>query len=186
MAAQALSYVRLMRLQWFILKTNNGHENKVRGNLIQKLDSSKKRQFVPQIVIPTEQVIEIKDGQKVPKEVRKYPGYLLVQARLPMVYSELKDTKGVRGFVGAGDEPAPLSAEEVAKMIGHAGRAPERSKAPAFKVGDTVRITSGPLVDFTGEISQVDTNSAKLTLLVPIFGRPTATEVEWSQVRKDS
>jgi len=172
-------------MKWYTLLTTAGHENKVRTDLMQRLQNAGKDRYVREMVVPTRQVTEIKDGKKVVKEQRFMPGYLLVNIELPMVHGDILSTRGVRGFLGS-QEPVAMMQVEVDRLLGRGqnnGRT--AADAPSFKVGETVKIISGPLSDFTGEISEVDEKAAKLTVMVPIFGRPTPTEVEWSHVRKD-
>lgn len=174
-------------MKWYALQTNAGHENKVRTDLLQHLSNQGKSRHVKDIIAPTERITEVRDGQKVTREARLMPGYLLMLADLPLVYSIVKSTRGVRAFVGPGGEPSPLTQEEADRMLGRATAATTvKETAVQFAAGDVVRITAGPLADFTGEVSEVDPRSQKLTVLVAIFGRTTPAEVDWSQVRKDS
>lgn len=175
-----------MRMLWYALLTTPGHENKVKTDIMQRLANAGRSSHVREIAVPTQQVTEVRDGKKVVKEQRILPGYLLVQCALPLVHSDLKATKGVRGFAGPGGEPSALMQIEVDRMLGRGAKgAVAKKSAPAFEVGETVRITEGPLADFSGEISEVDNKADKLTVLVPIFGRTTPAEVSFAHVRKD-
>jgi transcriptional antiterminator NusG len=144
----------------------------------------KQEDKVVQVVVPTEQVVETKDGQKVTNERRVFPGYVLVQMELTdESWSLVKNTPGVTGFVGAQNKPVSLSRAEVDRILHTASV--ERPKAKAeFSVGEIVRVTSGPLSDFSGEVSEVNADQNKLKVMVSIFGRETPVELGFEQVKK--
>jgi transcriptional antiterminator NusG len=144
----------------------------------------KQEDKVVQVVVPTEQVVETKDGQKVTNERRVFPGYVLVQMELTdESWSLVKNTPGVTGFVGAQNKPVSLSRAEVDRIMHTASV--ERPKAKAeFSVGEIVRVTSGPLSDFSGEVSEVNVDQNKLKVMVSIFGRETPVELGFEQVKK--
>ena len=169
---------------WYVVNTYSGHENKVRTNLLHRIHSMKQEDKVVQVVVPTEQVVETKDGQKVTNERRVFPGYVLVQMELTdESWSLVKNTPGVTGFVGAQNKPVSLSRAEVDRIMHTASV--ERPKAKAeFSVGEIVRVTSGPLSDFSGEVSEVNVDQNKLKVMVSIFGRPTPVELDFLQVEK--
>lgn len=140
--------------------------------------------MVRQIVIPTEQVVETKDGQKVTSERRVLPGYVLVQMDLTDdSWSLVKNTPGVTGFVGAANTPAPLSREEVDHLLRVPTEQKVRSRAD-FEVGETVKVIAGPLSDFSGEIAEISPEQGRLKVLVNIFGRETPAELSFDQVKK--
>jgi transcriptional antiterminator NusG len=140
--------------------------------------------MVRQIVIPTEQVVETKDGQKVTSERRVLPGYVLVQMDLTDdSWSLVKNTPGVTGFVGAANTPAPLSREEVDHLLRVPTEQKVRSRAD-FEVGETVKVIAGPLSDFSGEIAEISPEQGRLKVLVSIFGRETPAELSFDQVKK--
>ena len=169
---------------WYVVNTYSGHENKVRTNLLHRIHSMKQEDKVVQVVAPTEQVVETKDGQKVTNERRVFPGYVLVQMELTdESWSLVKNTPGVTGFVGAQNKPVSLSRAEVDRIMHTASV--ERPKAKAeFSVGEIVRVTSGPLSDFSGEVSEVNVDQNKLKVMVSIFGRETPVELGFEQVKK--
>jgi transcription termination/antitermination protein NusG len=172
--------------QWFVINTYSGHENKVKANLEHRIISMNQAQRFRRVVVPTEQVIETKDGQKVQIEKRVYPGYLLVNMDLnDDAWSVVKNTPGVTGFVGAGAKPVPLSQGEVDKIL-HTGTATaERPRTTVeFALGETVKVTSGPLSDFDGEIVDVNPDAQKLKVLVDIFERQVPVELAFDQVKK--
>ena len=151
---------------WYVINTYSGHENKVKANLEHRIVSMNQRQRFRRVVVPTEQVIETKDGQKVQAEKRVLPGYVLVNMDLnDDAWTVVKGTPGVTGFVGAG------------------AAAPARSQVE-FSLGESVKITSGPLADFDGEITDVNPDAQKLQVMVNIFERQVPVELGFDQVKK--
>ena len=170
--------------RWYAVNTYSGHENKVKQNLEHRRVSLGQQNSLRQIVIPTEQIQELKDGQKIQKEQRTMPGYLLVNMNLTDdSWSLVKNTPGVTGFVGASNQPVPLSQQEVDRLLKREAAERPRTRAQ-FTIGETVKVVSGPLSDFSGEISEINEDAAKLKVLVSIFGRETPVEVGFDQVKK--
>ncbi len=170
--------------RWYVINTYSGHENKVKQNLEHRVQFMKQQEQVRQVVVPTEQVSEIKDGQKIQVEKRTMPGYVLVDMQMSDdSWSVVKDTPGVTGFVGSRDEPVPLSKSEVDRLL-HRETAEKPRVRAQFSIGESVKVVSGPLSDFSGEISEVNNDAAKLKVLVSIFGRETPVEVGFDQVKK--
>jgi transcription termination/antitermination protein NusG len=170
--------------RWYAVNTYSGHENKVKQNLEHRRVSLGQQNSVRQIVIPTEQIQELKDGQKVQEEQRTMPGYLLVNMNLTDdSWSLVKNTPGVTGFVGASNQPVPLSQQEVDRLLKREAAERPRTRAQ-FTIGESVKVVSGPLSDFSGEISEINEDAAKLKVLVSIFGRETPVEVGFDQVKK--
>ena len=171
--------------RWYVINTYSGHENKVKQNLEHRVVSLNQKRAVRQVVVPTETVQEVnKDNQKVAVEKRTMPGYVLVNMDLNEdSWGLVKGTPGVTGFVRASNEPIPLTQSEVNRMLKRevAVRAPTR---PQFSIGETVKVISGPLSDFSGEISEINEDASKLKVLVSIFGRETPVEVGYDQVKK--
>ena len=171
--------------RWFVINTYSGHENKVKHNLEHRVETMGQQTRVRQVVVPTESVSEIKDGKKVQVEKRTMPGYVLVNMEMTDdVWGLVKNTPGVTGFVGSRNKPVPLSPPEVDRLL-HRESAADRPRARAqFDVGETVKVISGPLSDFSGEIAEINEDAAKLKVLVSIFGRETPVEVGYDQVKK--
>ena len=170
--------------RWYVVNTYSGHENKVKQNLEHRAQSLNQRRAVRQVVVPTETVTEMKDNQKTSVEKRTMPGYVLVNMELnDDSWQLVKGTPGVTGFVGASNEPVPLTQPEVDRLLHReiAVRAPSRAQ---FAIGETVKVISGPLSDFSGEISEINQDASKLKVLVSIFGRETPVEVGFDQVKK--
>jgi transcriptional antiterminator NusG len=170
--------------RWYAVNTYSGHENKVKQNLEHRVLSMGAQRNVRQIVIPTEQVSEMKDGQRVQTEKRTMPGYVLVNMELNEdTWNVVKGTPGVTGFVGPQNKPVPLSQAEVDRLLKREAAERPRTRAQ-FSIGESVKVVSGPLSDFSGEISEVMDDAAKLRVLVSIFGRETPVEVGFDQVKK--
>ena len=170
--------------RWYAVNTYSGHENKVKHNLEHRVVSLNQKGNVRQVVIPTEVVSEMKDGQKVQSEKRTMPGYVLVNMDLNEdSWTLVKNTPGVTGFVGPQNKPVPLTQDEINRLL-HRETA-ERPRARAqFSIGENVKVVSGPLSDFSGEISEINEDAAKLKVLVSIFGRETPVVVGFDQVKK--
>jgi transcriptional antiterminator NusG len=175
--------------QWYVVNTYSGHENKVKQNLEHRIQSMNQAQRFRRVVVPTEQVIETKDGQKVQTEKRVLPGYVLVNMDLnDDAWGVVKNTPGVTGFVGAGAKPVPLSQGEVDRIL-HTGTPGSDGGGRArpqveFSLGESVKVTSGPLSDFDGEIVEVNPEGQKLKVLVDIFERQVPVELGFDQVKK--
>ena len=172
--------------RWYVINTYSGHENKVKANLEHRIESMGQRPRFRRVVVPTEQEIVTKDGQKVQQEKRVLPGYVLVNMDMnDDAWTVVKNTPGVTGFVGAGNKPVPLGEQEVARIL-HTGAATgDRPRAQVeFALGDQVKITSGPLSDFDGEVVDVNGDQQKLTVLVDIFERQTPVELGFEGVKK--
>jgi transcriptional antiterminator NusG len=170
--------------RWYVVNTYSGHENKVKQNLEHRVVSLGQKRFVRQVVVPTETVSEMKENQKVTKEQRTMPGYVLVNMELNEDSWQLvKGTPGVTGFVGASNEPVPLTQPEVDRLL-HREVAQKVATRAQFAIGESVKVVSGPLSDFSGEISEINQEAQKLKVLVSIFGRETPVEVSFDQVKK--
>ena len=183
---------------WYVINTYSGHEKKVEANLLQRFKSAPEdvRFAFREVIVPTETVTETdKDGKKVTKEQRTLPGYLLVHMNMDNKNARLlvRDTPGVTNFVGPQGEPVPLSRAELAKLVSSA--APETTtSAPAqeekvvptilFELGEIVKVMSGPLSDFDGEITEINVEQQKLKVLVSIFERQVPVELPYDQVQK--
>jgi transcriptional antiterminator NusG len=170
--------------RWYVVNTYSGHEQKVKHNLEHRVVSLGQQRAVRQIVVPTETVSEMKDNQKIMVEKRTMPGYVLVNMDLNEdSWSLVKGTPGVTGFVGASNEPVPLTQDEVNRLLHREAEVRPRSRAQ-FSIGESVKVISGPLSDFSGEISEVNEDAQRLKVLVSIFGRETPVEVGFDQVKK--
>jgi transcriptional antiterminator NusG len=172
--------------KWYVINTYSGHENKVKTNLEHRIMSMNQAPKFRRVVVPTEQVIETKEGQKVQTEKRVLPGYVLVNMDMTdEAWTVVKNTPGVTGFVGAGAKPVPLSQGEVDKILKTGTAVHERPRTQVeFQLGESVKVTSGPLSDFDGEIVEVNPEQQKLKVLVDIFERQVPVELAFDQVKK--
>ncbi len=172
--------------RWYVINTYSGHENKVKANLEHRIDSMGQRLRFRRVVVPTEQVIETKDGQKVQIEKRILPGYVLVNMDLnDDSWAVVRNTPGVTGFAGPGGKPVPLSQGDVDRLLHTGAAGGDRPRAQVeFTLGESVKVTSGPLSDFDGEIVEVNPEQQKLKVLVDIFERQVPVELGFDQVKK--
>ena len=176
--------------KWFVLHTQSGYENKVRQNLEARTKSMNMEERIYEIVIPMEDVNEIRNGKKVVVAKKMFPGYLLVRCELDDdSWYVVRNTPGVTGFVGAGNKPTPLPRKDVENFLTEkaddAEAAPKRSKPRLqYEMHEAVRVKEGPFADFSGEIVEINADQLKLKVLVNIFGRETPVELEFSQVAK--
>jgi transcriptional antiterminator NusG len=172
--------------RWYVINTYSGHENKVKTNLEHRIDSMSQQTRFRRVVVPTEQVIETKDGQKVQTEKRVLPGYVLVNMDLTdESWAVVKNTPGVTGFAGPGGKPVPLTQGDVDRILHTGVGAAERPRTQVeFQLGESVKVTSGPLSDFDGEIVDVNPDQQKLKVLVDIFERQVPVELAFDQVKK--
>ena len=172
--------------RWYVINTYSGRENKVKANLEHRIESMNQRSRFRRVVVPTEQVIETKDGQKVQTEKRVLPGYVLVNMDLTdESWGVVKNTPGVTGFVGSGSKPVPLAQPEVDRILRTGTAVGERPRTQVeYQLGESVKVTSGPLSDFDGEIVEVNPEGQKLKVLVDIFERQVPVELGFDQVKK--
>ncbi len=170
--------------RWYVINTYSGHENKVKNNLEHRVETMSAAARVRQVVVPTEEVAELKDGKREMVSKRTMPGYVLVNMEMTDdAWNLVKNTPGVTGFVGSRNKPVPLSQPEVDRLLHRETAERPRAKAQ-FELGETVKVVSGPLSDFSGEIAEINEDAAKLKVLVSIFGRETPVEVGYDQVKK--
>ena len=169
---------------WYVIHCYSGYENKVRYNLEQRIETMGVKDKIFDVVIPTQEEIEVKDGKRKVVERHVFPGYVLVN----MVLTEeswyvVRNTPGVTGFVGMGNDPTPLRPEEVSQIL-------KRMEADAphikvtFRVGERVRIVDGPFNDFRGTVAEIDMERTKVRVMVNFFGRETPVELDFLQVEK--
>lgn len=171
---------------WYIIHTYSGFEKKVRDSLLIRAESFGFRDKLGEILIPEEEVAEMRNGKKIVSKRLVYPGYVLVQMEMSdQMRHYIKDTPRVTGFVGGGVDPVPLSADEVNGILYRQSVAAERPRPKlTFEKNETVRITDGPFSNFTGKVDEVNSDRSTLRVLVTIFGRATPVELEFLQVEK--
>ena len=171
---------------WYVVNTYSGHENKVRANLEHRRTSMHQEEGIHQIVVPTEQVVELKQGQKRTSSRKFYPGYILVQMVLnDSTWHTVRNTAKVTGFVGGSIHPAPIPDEEAERIINQMEEGVNRPKPKySFEEGDEVRVVDGPFSNFQGVVEEIKPDKEKLRVLITIFGRPTPVELDFIQVSK--
>jgi len=169
---------------WYVVHCYSGYENKVRHNLEQRIESMGMKDKIFDVVVPTEEEIEVKEGKRRTVERRVFPGYILVNMALSEEsWYVVRNTPGVTGFVGMGNTPTPLRPEEVAQIIKRMEAEAPRIKV-TFRQGERVRIVDGPFNDFRGTVAEIDMEKAKVRVMVNFFGRETPVELDFLQVEK--
>lgn len=172
--------------QWYILHTYSGFEQKVAESLRNRAQAFGYADKIGQILIPTEEVVELRGGRKVTSKRLLYPGYVLVEMEMSdELWHAVKNTPRVTGFVGGGNTPVPLSADEVNQVLYRQTSSAERPRPKlSFEKNETVRIIDGPFTSFTGKVDEVNPERNTLRVLVTIFGRATPVELDFLQVEK--
>ncbi len=182
-------------MQWYIIHTYSGFERKVVESLRTRADAFGFGDQIGQILIPEEEVVELRNGKKVTSKRLLYPGYVVVQMAMrnedgssnDQLWHRVKDTPRVTGFVGGGQVPIPLSADEINKMLYRQTSAAERPRPKmSFEKNETVRIVDGPFASFQGKVDEINPERSVLKVLVTIFGRATPVELDFLQVEKIS
>ena len=171
---------------WFIVHTYSGFEAKVKESLRQRADALGMSAAIEEILIPTEEVVEVRDGKKTKSTRKFFPGYVLVKMEMSdEAWHVVKNTPKVTGFVGTGNKPVPLSSREVDRIVNQISVASEKPKPKLeFRSGESVRIVDGPFSNFNGHVEEVNEDRGTLKVMVTIFGRATPVELEFLQVEK--
>ena len=172
--------------KWFIIHTYSGFEQKVAESLRSRAQAFGFADKIGQVLIPTEEVVELRGGKKVTSKRLVYPGYVLVEMEMnDELWHAVKATPRVTGFVGGGTSPVPLSADEVNSILYRQASSAERPRPKmTFEKNDSVRIIDGPFANFSGKVDEVNTDRGTLRVMVTIFGRATPVELEFLQVEK--
>jgi len=172
------------RGDWYVVHSYSGYENKVKANLEKRVKTMGEEDKIFQVVVPTEDELEIKDGKRKINQRKIFPGYVLVQMEMgDDSWYVVRNTPGVTGFVGSGGKPVPLDEDEV-KQILHRVESHDVRPKIEFEPNENVKVMSGPFQDFTGTVQEVDPDRAKLRVLVSLFGRETPVELDFEQVEK--
>jgi transcriptional antiterminator NusG len=173
--------------RWYVVHVYSGLEKSVQRALQERIDRGGMQQYFGQILVPTEEVVEIKGGQKAISERRFFPGYVLVEMDMTDdSWHLVKNTSKVTGFVGGtGNRPTPISEKEVAKIMQQMQEGAEKPRPKVlFEVGEMVRVKEGPFTDFNGNVEEANYEKSKLKVTVTIFGRATPVELDFDQVEK--
>jgi len=176
---------------WYVIHTYSGYENKVKANLEHRIESMDARELVFQVIVPTEEEIEIRDGQRRTVEKKVFPGYVLVQMielrdddpEASRAWFVVRNTPGVTGFVGSGVKPTPLDIAEVQKILRQMRTKEPRVKV-GFAIGQSVRVIDGPFMDFVGQVDEINLDKGRVRVLVSFFGRETPVELDFLQVER--
>ncbi|MFC1931318.1 transcription termination/antitermination protein NusG [Chloroflexota bacterium] len=169
---------------WFVIHTYSGYEERVKKNLEQRIKFMDSGSEISQVVIPTEDEIEVKDGQRRTVTRKILPGYVLVQMKMSdQSWGVVRNTPGVTGFVGGGGKPTPLAEDEVGKILKQMEAEAPRVKV-GFRRGQSVRVTDGPFIDFVGVVDEINTEKGKVKVLLTLFGQETPVELDFLQVEK--
>lgn len=168
------------KAKWYVVHTYSGHENKVKATIEKTVKTRSMEDYIHDVVVPTEEVVEIKDGKKKVKSKKKFPGYVMVKMLITdESWYIVRNTKGVTGFVGPGSKPVPLSDEEVAAM----GVEKIMPKIDV-EVGDVVSVKNGPFEGFMGNIQEINFERHAVKVLISMFGRETPVELGFDQIEK--
>ncbi|MEW5807569.1 MAG: transcription termination/antitermination protein NusG [Acidobacteriota bacterium] len=175
-----------MAKQWYIVHTYSGFEDKVRKSLMQRAEAKGKQEEIGEILIPSEEVVEVREGKKVKSKRKFFPGYILVFMEMNEDnWHFVRSTPKVTGFAGTREKPTPLTGEEVTRILNQVSVAAEKPKPKFdFKENDTVKIIDGPFNNFIGKVEEVNHDRSTLKVMVTIFGRSTPVELEFLQVEK--
>jgi transcriptional antiterminator NusG len=176
---------------WYVIHTYSGYENKVKTNLEHRIESMDARDLIFQVIVPTEEEIEIKDGQRRTVEKKVFPGYVLVQMielreddpQSSRVWFVVRNTPGVTGFVGSGTRPTSLDTADVKKILRQMRTKEPRVKV-GFTIGQSVRMIDGPFMDFVGQVDEINVEKGRVRVLVSFFGRETPVELDFLQVER--
>ncbi|RLL52146.1 transcription termination/antitermination protein NusG [Mariprofundus sp. EBB-1] len=175
-----------MAKQWFAVQVYSNFEDKVERMLRENIERAGLEELFGEIMVPREEVVELRDGQKVISQRKFFPGYVLVQMEMnDETWHVVKDTRQVSGFLGSGGKPRAMPQREVDALVNQIAEGVERPKPKVmFDIGDAVRVIDGPFASFNGTVEEVMEDKAKLKVSVSIFGRPTPVELEYIQVEK--
>lgn len=175
-----------MAMRWYVLHVYSGFESKVKESIEEKARKLKLQDYLGEIMVPTEEVVEVKRGKKINSERKFFPGYVLIKLDLnDHIWHMVKDTPKVTGFLGANNKPAPVSqkeAEALMKQIQEGVDSPRPSVT--FDIGEEIKVADGPFASFNGTVEEVDEDKGKLKVSVSIFGRATPVELDYGQVEK--
>jgi transcriptional antiterminator NusG len=174
------------KLRWYIIHTYSGFEHKVKANLEERIKTLGQEAYFGRVVVPTEQVVELKKGQKKTSSRKFYPGYIMAQMILnDETWHTVNNTAKVTGFVGGGNFPAPIPDEEAERIIHQMEEGISKPKPKyTFEEGDEVRVIDGPFSNFQGTVAEVKPDKEKMRVLITIFGRSTPVELDFIQVNK--
>jgi transcriptional antiterminator NusG len=171
-------------MRWYVIQTYAGYENKVTRNLLNRIAQREMQHLISDVIVPTEDEIEIKNGQRRTIQRKVYPGYVLIRMKLTDdTWYLVRNTPGVSTFVGNGNKPSPLDEQEVRTIL-RTMEADEPKVRVTYTVGQTVKIIDGPFTDFEGVVDSIDQDRGRVRVLVSFFGRETRVDLDFLQVTK--
>ena len=171
--------------RWYVIHTYSGYENKVKQNLEHRIDSMEMRDQIFRVIVPTEEEIEIKNGQRRTVHKKVFPGYVLVQMKMnDSSWYVVRNTPGVTSFVGHGNRPTPLEEAEVKHILKQMEEEAPKKVKVSYQVGQAVKITDGPFTDFEGVVDGIDQERGRVRVLVSFFGREAPVELDFLQVSR--
>ncbi len=173
-----------MSKNWYVIHTYSGFEQKVKTSLMEQFERSANKEDLGEIIVPVENVVEVRKGKKKISSRKFFPGYVLISVEMSQdIWYMIKNTAKVTGFLGSGGKPVPLSEEEVVAVKGQiSGEASQPKHKFSFEKGENVRVIDGPFVNFNGTVDEVNQDKGKVRVMVSIFGRATPVELEFPQV----
>ena len=171
-------------MNWYVLRVQSGREDRVANNLRKRIAAAGLEETIPQVLVPTETVSEIKNGKKRTRKRKLYPGYIVCEMDITDdAWFLIRETSGIGDFVGAHGRPAPMSPKEVEGLLGTMEQSEEKPKIQIqFQKGESVKVKEGPFESFDGIVDEVDAEKGMVKVIVTIFGRPTPVELEYWQV----
>ena len=169
---------------WFVIHTYSGYEERVKRNLEQRIKFMDAADDISQVIIPTEEEIEVKNGQRRTVTRKILPGYIIIQMRMTdRTWNIVRNTPGVTGFVGSGSKPTPLKEDEVDQILKQMAAEAPRVR-PGFRKGQSIRVIDGPFIDFVGVVDEISPEKGKAKVLLSLFGRETPVELDFLQMEK--
>jgi transcription termination/antitermination protein NusG len=175
-----------MTKRWYIVHAYSNFENKVADAIKENAAQQGLADHFESVLVPTEEIVEMRRGRKIKSQRRFFPGYVLVKVDLSdQIYHLIKNTPKVTGFLGSDNRPIPITDAEAARILNQVQEGIERPKSSVhFEIGEQVRVADGPFASFSGQVEEVDEERSRLKVAVSIFGRPTPVELEYGQVEK--
>ena len=170
--------------EWFVVHTYSGYEERVKKNLEQRIKFMDSEGEIFQVVVPTEEEIEVRSGQRCSVTKKILPGYVLIQMKMTdQSWNIVRNTPGVTGFVSSGNKPVPLREEEISQILKQMAAEAPRVKV-GFRKGQSIRVIDGPFIDFIGAVDDISVGKGKVKVLLSLFGRETSVELDFLQVEK--